>query len=111
MNLWVNAIQAMPEGGSLEVRADLSNEETGGSPRVSISFQDTGVGISSQDLPRVFDPFFTSKAPGEGSGLGLTIAKGIVLAHGGRMEAHSDGAGGSLFKVFLPVRELGHGDA
>jgi signal transduction histidine kinase len=95
LNLARNAVQAMAQGGTLT----LSAEAARGS--VAIAVADTGPGIAPAALPRVFDPYFTTK-PG-GLGLGLTIARRIVEAHGGALTAESEPGRGSVFRVSLPL--------
>ncbi len=93
-NLCINAIEAMPGGGRLDISA------SGANGRVEIAFRDTGAGISPENLKRVFYPFFTTKE--KGTGLGLSIAYGIVEAHKGRLAVWSKKGEGAVFKVFLP---------
>ena len=97
LNLFLNAIDAMPKGGELHVTLDPG--EAGGA---TIRVSDSGVGISEADLPRIFEPFFTSKAAGEGNGLGLMVVQGIVQDHGGGIEVESRLGRGTLFRVSLP---------
>jgi PAS domain S-box-containing protein len=97
LNLAINAIEAMPGGGRIDAHA----ARTVGPPGVSISFQDSGVGISSDALPRVFEPFYSTKP--EGLGLGLSISQEIVQQHGGRLEATSELGHGATFTVWLPA--------
>ena len=66
--------------------------------------QDTGVGISPEDLERIFDPFFTTKEPDEGTGLGLMISHRIVTDHGGAIDVRSELGQGSVFRIKLPVK-------
>ncbi len=98
MNLLINAIQAMPEGGNIGIRAA---SEPQGAVRIDIS--DTGVGIDPQKQQHIFEPFFTTKEVGKGTGLGLSVTYSIVKRHGGRMEVKSEPGQGSVFSVFLPV--------
>jgi len=98
LNLFLNSIQAMPGGGSLEVRASLDD---GAFVRVDVT--DTGAGIASDDLDKVFVPFFTTKEPGKGTGLGLSVSYGIINEHHGRAEVKSSPGQGTTFSVFLPV--------
>jgi signal transduction histidine kinase len=98
LNLALNAIEAMPGGGRIDVGAARTAEP----PGVSISFQDSGVGISSDALLRVFDPFYSTKP--EGLGLGLSISQEVVQQHGGRIEAESELGQGATFTVWLPAQ-------
>jgi two-component system NtrC family sensor kinase len=70
---------------------------------VEFAVIDTGCGIPENNLRRIFDPFFTSKAVGQGTGLGLSVSHGIVQAHGGLIEVDSKVGEGSTFRVFLPI--------
>lgn len=99
LNLFLNAIDAMPQGGTL--RVDLAPVD--GRRRVEVRVSDTGVGIPAASLPRIFDPFYTTKASGRGSGLGLVVANGIVIDHGGEIEVHSESGQGTEFVVRLPA--------
>ena len=102
-NILLNARQAMPEGGKIEIRAENADRRTpsGIEPRVKISIRDHGPGISSDVLPRIFDPYFTTK-PG-GTGLGLATAYGIVNKHGGVLSVETKTGEGSVFSVELPA--------
>jgi signal transduction histidine kinase len=107
-NLIVNAFQAMPEGGRVEVRIRAARARSPGVPAGSgadylcIEFQDEGGGIPEEARSRLFDPFFTTKDVGEGTGLGLSIAHGIVRDHGGWIDVESEPGVGSCFSVYLP---------
>ena len=94
-NLLVNAIQASAVGGCVEVLAIAAGREVG------LKVRDHGVGMSAEVAARIFDPFVTTKAPGEGTGLGLTISQSIVERHGGRIEVESTPGEGSLFSLVL----------
>ena len=98
-NLFTNAIQAMPEGGLLSVRADVVKKAQKGYCRIAVS--DTGVGISETDMDSIFDPYFTTI--GVGTCLGLAIVQRIVFDHGGNVWAESDGARGTTFFIDLPI--------
>jgi hypothetical protein len=93
-NLVMNALQAMPHGGELEIAARKSVEET------QISFKDTGAGIPREELTKLFQPFHTTKAKGQG--LGLPVCKRLVEAHGGKIRVTSAVGEGSTFTVSLP---------
>jgi PAS domain S-box-containing protein len=111
LNLYVNAWQAMPAGGSLYLETenvhlgerDLLPE--GGRPGryVKISVTDTGIGMDKRTLRRVFDPFFTTKAIGRGSGLGLAMVYGIIQGHRGRIGVYSEPGHGTTFTIYLPA--------
>lgn len=101
VNLLHNALQAIQTSGSLTAR---TRSEAG---EVLLSVRDTGVGMSPDVLAQIFDPFFTTKDVGEGTGLGLSVVHGIVEAHGGRIDVHSEPGRGSLFEVRLPLPHPG----
>lgn len=91
-----NAIDAMPQGGTLTIGA--SNEGS----TVLIEVRDTGVGIAQENLAKIFDPFFTTKEFGRGTGLGLAVCYGIVTEHGGRISVDSTVGRGTTFTLNLP---------
>ena len=99
INLIVNGIQAMPNGGRLFIRGFESPDANS----VCIQVQDTGTGISREDLPKIFDPFFSTKEVGHGTGLGLSVSSRIVKRHGGRIDVESEPGKGSTFTIFLPI--------
>ncbi len=98
LNLFLNAIDAMDEGGTLSVRSGLKDGD--GPERVIFSVSDTGGGIDEDALPRIFEPFFTTKA-GKGTGLGLAICSGLAKSHGGELRVTSTSEG-SRFDLALP---------
>ena len=102
LNLFLNAIQAMPRGGTLTVKGRVSQD--GKWTRISV--RDTGTGIDPELIPHIFDPFFTTKEVGKGTGLGLSVSYGIVQKHGGTLEVESKKRGeGATFTVNLPVED------
>ena len=101
LNLVNNAVDAMPDGGRLTFGSASEGD------RVELFVADTGAGIDAQQLDRVFDPFYTTKDPGQGTGLGLTISFAIVEQHGGAIEASSIPGEGSRFTLQLPTAATG----
>lgn len=99
VNLILNAVQSMPDGGRLNISTNF-NVETN---EINIIVKDTGCGIPKEDIAYLFDPFFTTKY--EGTGLGLTIVHGIIDAHNGRIEVESENNKGSIFRIYLPVKQ------
>src|SRR5271168_1314973 len=100
LNLVTNAEQAIREvreSGRIQIRLARVGS------RISVTFQDDGIGIRPDSVQRLFDPFYTTKRPGGGTGLGLSICLSIVREHGGTIEAAALPAGGSAFTVYLPV--------
>lgn len=104
-NLVLNAVQAMPEGGTITLRAENRDPEKGAAEAVVISVADTGVGIPASFLTKVFDPYFTTKH--QGSGLGLATCYSIVKKHGGTLTVASTPDEGSEFTVTLPAAREG----
>jgi two-component system NtrC family sensor kinase len=94
----INAVEAMPGGGTLRVTVD--DDRAAGF--LQISFSDTGIGISDEDLPRIFEPFFTTKRDGKGTGLGLAVSYGIIERHGGTIHVTSRLHEGTTFTISLP---------
>ncbi|HEY9819778.1 MAG TPA: response regulator [Candidatus Sericytochromatia bacterium] len=116
MNLCVNARDAMPEGGILEISAKnlwidehyvRMNIDAKVGSYVLITVSDTGIGIPKEIVDRIFEPFFTTKEVGKGTGLGLSTVIGIIKSHGGFVEVASEVGQGTQFKVYLPVTQLG----
>jgi PAS domain S-box-containing protein len=97
LNLFMNARDAMPSGGMLEVRTSANH----GSVEIEVS--DTGLGIPRENLHRIFDPFFTTKATGRGTGLGLSVSYGIIKEHAGKVEVRSTPGKGTSFRLEFPV--------
>ncbi|KPK45897.1 MAG: hypothetical protein AMK74_02010 [Nitrospira bacterium SM23_35] len=101
VNIMINAIQAMPEGGPLTVFTRM----TDGSGFVEIEVSDTGCGIPQDHLSKLFDPFFSTKSTGEGTGLGLSVTLGIVEKHNGTIDVKSTVGEGSTFVIRLPAEK------
>ncbi len=100
LNLVTNAEQAIREvrdTGRIQIRAGRKGNQ------ITITVQDDGPGIRPEVLPRIFDPFYTTKRPGGGTGLGLSICMSIIREHGGNIEAEILPAGGSAFTIYLPA--------
>jgi signal transduction histidine kinase len=97
LNLFVNALQAMPRGGCLAVTTERRDG------KVAVRIADTGVGIPPSVLPHIFEPFYTTKPVGQGTGLGLSVSLGIIQDHGGSIEVDSQEGKGSTCTVWLPV--------
>jgi signal transduction histidine kinase len=110
LNLLVNAAQAIPEGAveRNEVRVTLRMHDP---RRVLVEMRDTGTGISSEVIGRIFDPFFSTKPVGEGTGLGLSICHGIIENLGGEITVESELGHGSAFRVLIPAAVVAHSHA
>jgi len=104
LNLYLNAVEAMPDGGRLGVLLDLSPDRD----RLDISVTDTGVGISLENLANIYDPYYTTKQ--SGTGLGLAVVHNIVEAHGGKMTVESEQGKGSRFILSIPNMSGGFSD-
>jgi signal transduction histidine kinase len=103
INIILNALDAMPEGGTLTV-ASRSTVDDEGRDAVAFDFSDTGTGIGAADLARIFDPFFTTKEAGKGTGLGLSVSYNIVKRFKGDIKVASEAGKGTTFTVILPVQ-------
>jgi hypothetical protein len=97
LNLFLNARDAMPSGGVLDVRTWGSN----GSAMIEV--RDTGEGIAPEHLARIYDPFYTTKGARKGTGLGLSVTYGIVKEHGGSIEVDSQPGAGTRFRIEFPL--------
>jgi signal transduction histidine kinase len=121
MNLGMNAGQSMHEGGGTlriavrpaSVPPGVNPPATGlvPGPYAAVSVADTGPGMDSQTLGRIFEPFFSTRAPGAGSGLGLSVVHSIVRSHRGGISVESQPGSGSTFTIFLPSAEAKPGTA
>ncbi|MDL1988475.1 MAG: response regulator, partial [Deltaproteobacteria bacterium] len=114
LNLYVNAADAMPEGGDLILKTvntthkDMKGKLYDPKPAdyVMLSVTDTGVGMDKPTIKRIFEPFFTTKDMGQGTGLGLASAYGIIKAHNGYIDVDSKKGLGTTFKIYLPASEI-----
>jgi signal transduction histidine kinase len=113
VNLFLNAMDAMPEGGRLSVGTSPgspahipSRESFSSHTAVSITVSDTGTGIEEKDLNKIFDPFYTTKSPGKGTGLGLSVCLSIVETFGGTLSVASTPGRGTIFTIVLPTVPL-----
>ncbi|HLV00591.1 MAG TPA: ATP-binding protein, partial [Acidobacteriota bacterium] len=100
MNLFLNAKDAMPNGGELDISTYQEDSE------IIVEVHDTGMGISRDDIKKIYDPFFTTKEVGKGTGLGLSISYGIIQEHSGRIDVDSSPGRGTTFRLSLPVRRI-----
>jgi signal transduction histidine kinase len=104
----MNAIQAMPDGGSLTITSSVAKDISINDllkDTVRIEIRDTGVGISKENLNKLFTPFFTTKEKGKGVGLGLPVVHGIIEQHKGKIEVESEPNIGTTFTIYLEVMD------
>ena len=97
ISLLMNAIESMPNGGNLQIRVKKDSE------KLYARFIDEGYGISEKDIPHIFEPFYTTKQKVKGTGLGLTVAYGIIEHHKGKLEIENTSLKGTTIKVTLPL--------
>lgn len=98
VNLITNAIHAMPKGGELSITTQRVGK------RIKLSVKDTGLGMHADVRKKIFEPFFTTKPVGQGTGLGLSVVEGIVLAHQGTITVKSTLGSGTTFEITLPLK-------
>lgn len=98
MNLIFNAMDAMPQGGTMTINGGVDDKDD----TVWLAISDTGHGIEAEELPRIFEPFYSTKTDGKGVGLGLSMVYGIIREHNGTVEVDSEPGKGSTFRVKLP---------
>jgi two-component system NtrC family sensor kinase len=96
-NLLLNARDAIPEGGSITLKTSLAQTD------VQVEVIDTGIGIAPENIARIYDPFFTTKGVGRGTGLGLAVTYGIVQEHDGHINVQSAPGRGTTFRITLPT--------
>ncbi len=115
LNLCINARDAMPSGGTIEVssrnvelldgnRGLAAGEGLAPGPYVRVTVADSGTGIAPEVLGRIFEPYFTTKDPGKGTGMGLALAYGIVRSHGGTVDVETSPGLGAAFHIYLPAK-------
>lgn len=100
MNIFLNAKDAMPQGGELSVKTYQA------SSALVIEIRDNGIGIPKDYIKRIYDPFFTTKDVGKGTGLGLSVSYGIVQEHSGQISVESEPGSGTTFRLSLPVKRI-----
>jgi signal transduction histidine kinase len=107
LNLVINALHAMGDSGTLTIRTAIIPISKGSAEKyaemIEVSVADTGCGIQAEDVDKIFNPFFTTKEVGKGTGLGLTVVHGIVQEHGGQIAVESEIGKGTTFRVRLPM--------
>ena len=99
LNLYLNALQAMENGGRLTIESSITEENL-----IKIEIKDTGPGIHTEDLDKIFDPYFTTKT--QGTGLGLAIVHKIIEAHKGKIKVRSVSGQGTAFTIIIPVKQI-----
>ncbi|MEO6587896.1 MAG: ATP-binding protein [Pyrinomonadaceae bacterium] len=97
LNLFLNARDAMPDGGRLLIKTSNGGRD------IIIEISDSGAGIDEENIKKIFDPFFTTKPAGKGTGLGLAVCYGIITAHGGKIEVFQNQNAGTTFFITLPI--------
>ncbi len=98
LNILANAVQAIDNKGTITITTKINGE------KLFISIEDTGYGISNENLSKILDPFFTTKNPGKGTGLGLSITYNNIKEHGGTIEFDSIQGKGTIVKISLPIK-------
>ena len=105
MNMLVNAAHAIEGRGVIAISTGRKGDE------VWVEIADSGKGIAEEDLKRIFEPFFTTKPVGKGTGLGLSLSYGIVQKHHGHIDVNSEVGKGTVFRIWLPIRQEGGGES
>jgi two-component system NtrC family sensor kinase len=105
LNLIINAAEAMDGNGQLTLSTRHNQTKTS----IEINVQDTGHGVSEENMEKIFDPFFTTKETGHGVGLGLAISYGIVKDHNGSLSVESEEGKGTIFTVSFPLTKSKNG--
>jgi PAS domain S-box-containing protein len=102
-NLITNAFDAMPDGGTVTIRSRIASEGAPANSWITVDVADTGIGISKEDQEKIFDVFFTTKPPGRGTGIGLSLCYELIQRHGGRISLQSEPGKGARFTVAMPL--------
>src|SRR5215510_4138726 len=102
LNLINNSLDAMPDGGEIQIRTMVEGKP-GKMQRIVVDFIDTGMGMTPEVMSHIFDPLYTTKDRGHGTGLGLVIVSQIVAEHGGRVEVESELGEGTRFRISFPA--------
>jgi two-component system NtrC family sensor kinase len=97
LNIFLNAVQAMPDGGMLKVKSCVEDNS------IKVDISDTGTGILKENKEKIFDPFFSTKVVGEGTGLGLSVSYGIIKQHHGEISVESEPGKGCKFSIVFPI--------
>src|SRR5215510_16224603 len=102
LNLINNSLDAMPDGGEIQIHTSVEGK-TGKAQRIIVDFIDTGMGMTPEVMSHIFDPLYTTKDRGHGTGLGLVIVSQIVSEHGGTVEVQSELGKGTSFRLTFPA--------
>jgi hypothetical protein len=97
-NLLLNARDAIPNGGSIKISTLPADDDS-----VTIEVSDSGIGIAPENVAKIYDPFYTTKGVGRGTGLGLAVSYGIVQEHSGHISVESTPGHGTIFRITLPT--------
>jgi signal transduction histidine kinase len=97
-NLLLNARDAIPAGGSIKISTSPADDDS-----LTIEVADTGIGIAPENVAKIYDPFYTTKGVGRGTGLGLAVSYGIVQEHSGHISVESTPGAGTIFRITLPT--------
>lgn len=100
-NLLLNSRDAIPESGAIELKTYLNDGDT-----ITIEVRDNGIGITPENMSKIYDPFFTTKGVGRGTGLGLAVSYGIIQEHSGHISVESAPGLGTTFRITLPIADI-----
>jgi signal transduction histidine kinase len=108
LNLINNALDAMPEGGRMTITTEIQAPANDQPSHVVVSIADTGCGMTAEARARIFDPLYTTKDRGKGTGLGLAVVNQVMQEHGGAIEVESAPGRGSRFRLLFPALSSAH---